>query len=273
MIEREAGDSGRCFRGPASTGRVSRGSRRRAYEGDEPVLRDHADPRGRGQPGDVLPAGASHASTRRRTIPTSSSLSGPTERWTARTGRRTRGPDAGLTEQSTRNRRIRGRRSRTGRGQPREQNREAAMPRLTIVIGGKGAGNAERVAARVGAGTGHHVPRAEVERRWKASQDNLVRTAPAIDVVDLLDNTGPKARLITRIRDGQPTSPASRHPNGPRRSPRGSRTPAPPAQNADDDGDPARTKKARSPAQPKMCRACRAREHGDGPAKTGMRRI
>ena len=68
--------------------------------------------------------------------------------------------------------------------------------------------NAERVAARVAAGTGHHVPRAEVERRWKASQDNLVRTAPAIDVIDLLDNTGPKARLITRIRDGQPTSPA-----------------------------------------------------------------
>ena len=39
MIEREAGDSGRCFRGPAPTGRVSRGSRRRAYEGGEPVLR------------------------------------------------------------------------------------------------------------------------------------------------------------------------------------------------------------------------------------------
>ena len=63
-------------------------------------------------------------------------------------------------------------------------------------------------AARVAAGTGHHAPRAEVERRWKASQDNLVRTTPAIDVVDLVDNTGPKARLITCIRDGQPTSPA-----------------------------------------------------------------
>ena len=121
------------------------------------------------------------------------------------------------------------------------------MPKLTIVIGGNGAGkttwcrrhrdrlpgqfynadsiaegthailigtesaavNAERVAARVAAGTGHHVPRAEVERRWTASQDNLVRTARAIDVVDLVDNTGPQARLITRIRDGRPTSPAT----------------------------------------------------------------
>lgn len=78
-----------------------------------------------------------------------------------------------------------------------------------ILIGTESAAiNAERVAARVAAGTGHHVPRAEVERRWKTSQDNLVRTAPAIDVVDLVDDTGPKVRLITRIRNGQPTSPA-----------------------------------------------------------------
>ena len=79
-----------------------------------------------------------------------------------------------------------------------------------ILIGTESAAvNAERVAARVAAGTGHHVPLAEVERRWTASQDNLVRTAKAIDVVDLVDNTEPQARLITRIRDGRPTSPAT----------------------------------------------------------------
>ena len=65
--------------------------------------------------------------------------------------------------------------------------------------------NLERVAARVAAGTGHDVPDSEVRRRWAASQENLARTAPAIDIVDLIDNSGPKARLIARIDTGRTT--------------------------------------------------------------------
>ena len=68
--------------------------------------------------------------------------------------------------------------------------------------------NVERVAARVAAGTGHYVPTSEVHRRWTASQENLVRTAPAIDVVDLVDNSGPRARLIARIDRGRATTPS-----------------------------------------------------------------
>jgi len=63
--------------------------------------------------------------------------------------------------------------------------------------------NLERVAARVAARTGHDVPDSEVRRRWTASQENLARTAPTIDIVDLVDNSGPKARLIARIRTGR----------------------------------------------------------------------
>ena len=69
--------------------------------------------------------------------------------------------------------------------------------------------NAARVAARVASATGHHVPRPEIHRRWKAAQDNLVRTATAIDFVDLLDSTGPATRLITRIRGGRAADPAT----------------------------------------------------------------
>ena len=69
--------------------------------------------------------------------------------------------------------------------------------------------NAARVAARVAAGTGHQVPRSEVHRRWRAAQDNLVRTAAAIDVIDLLDSTGPATRLITRMRGGRTADPAT----------------------------------------------------------------
>ncbi len=79
-----------------------------------------------------------------------------------------------------------------------------------ILIGTESAAiNAERVAARVATATGHHVPRSEVERRWKASQDNLVNTAAAIDVIDLIDSTGPRMRRITRIREGGTTNPAT----------------------------------------------------------------
>ena len=50
--------------------------------------------------------------------------------------------------------------------------------------------NKERVAARVDAETGHGVPDEEVERRWTASQENLVATAHLFDSVRLIDNTG-----------------------------------------------------------------------------------
>ena len=36
--------------------------------------------------------------------------------------------------------------------------------------------NIDRVAARVRARTGHHVPESEIRRTWTAAQDNLVKT-------------------------------------------------------------------------------------------------
>ena len=49
--------------------------------------------------------------------------------------------------------------------------------------------NKERVAARVDAGTGHRVADAEVERRWAASQENLVATAHSFERMALIDNS------------------------------------------------------------------------------------
>ena len=37
--------------------------------------------------------------------------------------------------------------------------------------------NIDRVAARVRARTGHHVPESEIQRRWTAAQNNLIKTA------------------------------------------------------------------------------------------------
>ena len=49
--------------------------------------------------------------------------------------------------------------------------------------------NMARVKCRVAAQTGHSVPDSEIRRRWKASQDNLVRTANSFIRVRLLDNS------------------------------------------------------------------------------------
>ena len=49
--------------------------------------------------------------------------------------------------------------------------------------------NMARVNCRVAAQTGHSVPDSEIRRRWKASQDNLVRTANSFIRVRLLDNS------------------------------------------------------------------------------------
>ena len=68
--------------------------------------------------------------------------------------------------------------------------------------------NIERVAVRVAAGTGHQVPVNEVKRRWTASKENLVRTAPAMDVIDLVDTTGPQTRPIERIEKRQASAAA-----------------------------------------------------------------
>ena len=46
-----------------------------------------------------------------------------------------------------------------------------------------------RVECRVAAQTGHSVPESEIRRRWKASQDNFVRTANSFNPVRLLDNS------------------------------------------------------------------------------------
>ena len=46
------------------------------------------------------------------------------------------------------------------------------------------------MAGRVDAGTGHNVADAEVERRWAASQENLVATAHLFDRITLIDNSG-----------------------------------------------------------------------------------
>ena len=66
--------------------------------------------------------------------------------------------------------------------------------------------NIERVASRVAAQTGHDVPTAEVQRRWTAAQDNLVRTAHAIARIDVVDNSARKARNVIRIENARETA-------------------------------------------------------------------
>ena len=59
--------------------------------------------------------------------------------------------------------------------------------------------NIDRVALRVRHRTGHHVPAAEIVRRWTAAQDNLVKTAPLFADVLLLDNSGVRARVVAQV--------------------------------------------------------------------------
>ena len=49
--------------------------------------------------------------------------------------------------------------------------------------------NIDRVAARVRARTGHHVPESEIRRRWTAAQDNLIKTASVFDRIRILENS------------------------------------------------------------------------------------
>ena len=72
--------------------------------------------------------------------------------------------------------------------------------------------NVERVAGRVRAKTGHDVPLSEIRRRWTAAQENLTRTANALDKIELIDNSGKAMRSAMRIRDGRETGRASRVP-------------------------------------------------------------
>ena len=72
--------------------------------------------------------------------------------------------------------------------------------------------NIERVAARVATRTGHDVPPAEIRRRWTASPENVVRTAHAIDYIQMLDNSGPTTHTVIRIENGEETTRAAATP-------------------------------------------------------------
>ena len=94
----------------------------------------------------------------------------------------------------------------SGRSRPNivEQAKKLGYETAAVFTGTRGPEiNIERVASRVAARTGHDVPVTEIQRRWKAAQDNLVRTAHAIDRIDLVDNSDRKARGVSRIENGQ----------------------------------------------------------------------
>lgn len=63
--------------------------------------------------------------------------------------------------------------------------------------------NIYRVAARVAARTGHHVPELEIRRRWAASQDNLVRAASLFDRIRLVDNSEDSAWTVADYRSAR----------------------------------------------------------------------
>ena len=82
-----------------------------------------------------------------------------------------------------------------------------------IVIGTEGTGvSVERMAARARAGNGPAIGPEETADRWKEARRNLVRTAPLLDVVDLIDNTGPEPRAVARIENGRVAQPANEPP-------------------------------------------------------------
>ena len=72
--------------------------------------------------------------------------------------------------------------------------------------------NVERVAGRVRTNTGHDVPVNEIRRRWTAAQENLARTAGALDKVELIDNSGKGTCSAVRIKEGQEIGRSSRVP-------------------------------------------------------------
>ena len=73
--------------------------------------------------------------------------------------------------------------------------------------------NVERVANRVATRTGHDVPTKEIRRRWKAAQDNLVATATSINKIELIDNSGERARNVLSIHNRQVTKRTTRTPS------------------------------------------------------------
>ena len=72
--------------------------------------------------------------------------------------------------------------------------------------------NVNRVATRVAGRTGHEVLTTEIRRRWTAGQDNLVATAGVIDRIELIDNSGPRARSAVRIEGRREVGRASQVP-------------------------------------------------------------
>jgi predicted ABC-type ATPase len=72
---------------------------------------------------------------------------------------------------------------------------------------------AERVAARVAKG-GHHVPPADIARRYERSMENLPKALLLADWATILDNSNALEpfRLIARIRSGRVTHLAGRRP-------------------------------------------------------------
>ncbi len=69
--------------------------------------------------------------------------------------------------------------------------------------------NIRRIADRVEQRTGHDVPQAETIRRWTASQENLVNTAPEFSSIRLVDNSGTAAVNVAEIASRDRPAPAT----------------------------------------------------------------
>ena len=63
--------------------------------------------------------------------------------------------------------------------------------------------NVERVRARAEAGTGHAVPEDSIRYRWKASQQNLVKTFHLMNHMKIIDNSEEKPITVLETRDGR----------------------------------------------------------------------
>ena len=59
--------------------------------------------------------------------------------------------------------------------------------------------NVARVRKRVEAG-GHDIPANEIVRRWKAAQENLLRTWDSFDMITIVDNSGSRPETIAEQR-------------------------------------------------------------------------
>lgn len=63
--------------------------------------------------------------------------------------------------------------------------------------------NVERVRARAEAGTGHAVPENSIRYRWKASQQNLVKTFHFMNHMKIIDNSEEKPITVLETRNGR----------------------------------------------------------------------